>query len=164
MKKYTAQYVMNHMHLSIGAQAPAPFPGAYPTRFLVIGDLEGGPHKRTFMYLGKPNVNLVEQVTRIAESTTVRGLLHAWEFDRHSLIAEAYLALPWRDRGVRATSYCTRLQRYYYPLHALGIMFYVAYSTPFLYKGQIRRMYTPKQRVSSDELWRIREWLQANGF
>lgn len=100
----------------VGNPAPKPFPGIWPTRW-VIGVvywddqlMEAGKH-RTFSYHGKPNYLIANKLTRIQTQKFGRGRF--LEYDRNGIIAEA------RDFGLPILkvrpSFVTPLLQFYQP-------------------------------------------------
>src|SRR5882672_6891614 len=63
---------------------PLPFPGNYPTRWMITGEYwgKGDKQRNPIFYLGKPNGHVAGWIQGLGLSVKLDGRIFFWEFDR----------------------------------------------------------------------------------
>lgn len=99
---------------------PRPFPGNYPTRWLIavgyytprVSRKQPRVHHRKFTYFGKPNRAVASRIYLMMTRGMVHGTLLFYEFDRGGLIKHGAKDMPMSRMGVE--EYVVPLAALYY--------------------------------------------------
>lgn len=144
-------FVETMRRLQVGGRTPKPFPGKYPTRWLIEIQLLG-TEKKLFEYFGKPNMTVSKTVADYLGGRVTTQVLHVtfMEFDRGGPIS-SYIG-GWNPRS-NAT-------RVFYGMAAESLLF------KFYYPWNPGELITPWERgiFSKRIRWREKVWFVYAGI
>jgi hypothetical protein len=143
-----------------------PFPGEWPTRWVVRMSWKGGPG---FKYFGKPSVEVLNKVRKILHRSDIQGNCYFAEGDRLGCLIMGRGTLPYAGAPspIRTSGFTNRYNFYHPNMSDITYLF-TWMNGPWWTKrikvaDKIYTVYSEQERLGSNGLRALKDWITASG-